>query len=231
MKKTLLLPFIAIFTFVLVSCEESAKNKTEETQNQELRKLSLLQKIANANGFQEWENVDKVSFTFNVDRDTTHFERSWEWKPKEDKVKMLASNDTLEYHTNQVEKDSTLMKADQTFVNDKYWLLFPFQLIWDDGFKHSTKENISSPLKSEKVTELTIDYNSEDGYTPGDLYKVYFDANYMIKEWAYYPGGNKEPRIISTWEDYETQKGIKFAKMHQDSTGNFKLYFTKVSIR
>ncbi|MDT0293205.1 hypothetical protein ACFQ3R_08945 [Mesonia ostreae] len=231
MKKILLFPLFAILVFILGSCEESAEKKAEQVQDKDSKEISLLQKIANANGFQEWKNVDHVSFTFNIDRDTTHFERSWEWKPKENKIKMLASNDTLEYHTNHVEKDSTLAKADQAFINDKYWLLFPFQLVWDQGFTHSIKENVISPLKNEKVTELTIDYNAEDGYTPGDRYKVYIDSNYTIKEWAYYPGASKEPRMTTTWEDYETQKGIKFAKTHKDSTANFKLYFTKVSIR
>ena len=231
MKKTLLLPFIAIFTFSLVSCEESANKKTEQIQENESKELSYLQKIANANGIKAWKDVNKISYTFNVDRDTTHFERSWEWQPKNGKVKMITSSDTLEYRTNQAERDSTLIKADQAFVNDKYWLLFPFQLIWDDGFKHSVKENVNSPLKGEKLTELTINYNTEDGYTPGDRYKIYIDNDYIIQEWAYYPGGSEKPRLTSTWEDYETQKGIKFAKKHQDSTGNFKLYFTEVSIQ
>jgi lipopolysaccharide export LptBFGC system permease protein LptF len=229
MKKSILISLLVTTTFFIVGCQESTKKKTESSPNKETKELSILEKIANANGYENWKDVNKITYTFNVDRDSSHFQRTWHWSPKEEKVTLISSKDTINYHTSQ--KDSTLTKTDQAFINDKYWLLFPFQLVWDKGFDYTVKEEINSPLHKEILTEISISYNNEDGYTPGDMYKIYINKDYMIKEWSFHPQGAEKAALVNTWEDYESQKGIKFAKMHQDSTGSFKLYFTNVSIQ
>ena len=33
-----------------------------------------------------WKNVEEIKFTFNVDRDTTHYERSWIWNIRKNEV-------------------------------------------------------------------------------------------------------------------------------------------------
>jgi len=215
-------------TILFIGCQESTKEKVNSSSKQETKESSILQKIADANGYENWKNVNKISYTFNVDKDSSHFERTWHWNPKDKKVTLVSSSDTITYHTHHI--DSTLTKTDQAFINDKYWLLFPFQLVWDKGFDYKIEKEVTSPLKKEKLSEVIINYNNKDGYTPGDTYKIYIDKNYIIKEWSFHPKGVQKARLTHTWEDYESQKGIKFSKMHQDSTGNFKLYFTNVSI-
>lgn len=61
---------IAIFTVIFCTALASSQD------------TSILEKVANAHGLQNWKNVEEIKFTFNVDRDTTHFERTWIWKPK-----------------------------------------------------------------------------------------------------------------------------------------------------
>jgi len=37
--------------------------------------------------------------------------------------------------------------------------------------------------------------------------------------------------MTTTWEGYENFNGIEIAKKHKDSIGNFKLYFTNISVK
>ena len=71
--------------FLLVSCKSDKKDSIETTE----KELSVAEEIANANGFDHWKKVSEIQFTFNVDRDSSHFERSWTWKPKVDEVTLI----------------------------------------------------------------------------------------------------------------------------------------------
>lgn len=226
MKKNILYSFL-LFCLILSSC----KNKQSETKKGATKNDddTLLEQIAEANGIDNWKKVNEINFTFNVDRDSTHFERSWKWWPKDDIVQMTNAKDTLEYTRKNM--SSTEKKTDKNFINDKYWLLFPFQLVWDKGFDKTIEKNVTAPISNKKMTAITIAYNNEGGYTPGDAYKIYVNNNHMIREWEYHPGGSKEAKTTTIWEDYTDIKGVKIAKTHQNKAGDFKLYFTNVSIK
>ncbi|MFN2261392.1 MAG: hypothetical protein ABR595_04955, partial [Psychroflexus sp.] len=81
------------------------------------------------------------------------------------------------------------------------------------------------------LTEVSINYKNEAGYTPGDTYKIYVDDQHIIREWSYIPNGKQEPAMSTTWEDYGTFEGLKIAKTHQNADKNFKLYFTDISAK
>lgn len=121
MRKSLYLILVFI---TLCTCKQEPKIVAIETTTQE---ISVAQRIANAHGFNNWDNVSKIEFTFNVDRDTSHYERSWTWEPKTQNVVMMTKRDTVAYNTKQ--PDSTRANVDRGFINDKYWLLIPFQLV------------------------------------------------------------------------------------------------------
>ncbi|MCK5443365.1 MAG: hypothetical protein KAJ23_15885 [Maribacter sp.] len=219
--KTILL----ILCIVLTSCRTEKK---EEKQIVE-KELTLLEKVANASGHNNWNKVKELQFTFNVDRDTSHFERTWVWQPKANMVTMISKNDTLTYNRTKV--DSISDKANRSFINDKYWFLAPFNLVWDKGsFTEAYSENEIAPISQKPMHKLTIVYGSEGGYTPGDAYDFYFGDDYLVKEWAFRRGNKPEPSLVSTWEDYIEKGGLKMAKMHTNNDG-FKLYFTNIEVK
>ncbi|SHI34838.1 hypothetical protein SAMN04488096_101229 [Mesonia phycicola] len=224
MKKILSAFILASITF---GCKNSSENS--ESEKNKTPELTVLEKVAQAHGYDNFKNIEQLTYTFNVDRDTIHFERSWQWQPQKNQIKMLTAQDTLEYVRENM--DSIQLKANQAFINDKYWLLFPFQLVWDQGFQHSIKENIKAPISEQPMTEITIAYDNKDGYTPGDTYKVYVDKDFIIREWSYTPSGSNEPRLATTWEKYQTFNGLKIATTHQNKEGNFKLYFTNIKAK
>lgn len=191
---------------------------------------NILEKVANAHGLQNWKNVKEIKFTFNVDRDTTHFERTWIWKPKTNDITSITTESTLEY--NWADMDSVAHKTNSEFINDKYWLLAPYQLIWDSkNISHDHASNIEAPISKEKMQKLTIVYGSEGGYTPGDAYDFYFRNDFIVKEWVFRKANQPEPSMITTFEDYEEVNGLKIAKMHKMADGNFKLFFTDVEVK
>ena len=212
--------------FLVISCN-SEKKKTiiEETS----KKLTIAEKIANAHGYENWKNVSEVKFTFKVDRDTIKGQgRSWVWRPKENKVSMSLGETQISYIRH--EMDSTHIAADRGFINDKFWLLVPFQLVWDTSATISDPVVAKSPIKNEDLNMITLLYGSEGGYTPGDAYDIYYDENYMIKEWTFRQGNSEAQSLSNTFENYRNFNGIKIAIDHKKDEGTWNLNFADVSI-
>lgn len=206
--------------------EESEPETTSEVTTE--KELSLLEEIAYANGYDKWSEVDSISYTFNAQMGENLSKRTWTWKPKTGEVTLVAPDTTLTYNQSEVKEEIAF--ADRSFVNDKYWLVFPFQLVWDDNLEHKVAEQVEAPISGELMQEIAIMYKNEAGYTPGDTYHIYVDENKMIREWSYTPSGSDEPRLATTWEDYEDFKGIKIAKMHDTKEGKFKIFFTDINV-
>jgi len=218
---------IISIAFVLVITACKTEKKSPETQNTEKR--TILEKIADAHGYQNWNNVEQIAFTFNVDRDSTHFERSWVWKPKANIVKSMTTKDTLVYHRRSM--DSIALKVNAGFVNDRYWLLSPFNLIWDaTNFEYIHDLQTIAPISKKPSQRLTIVYGKDGGYTPGDAYDFYFGDDYIIQEWVFRKANQPEPSMTTTWENYTEENGIKFAVDHKKDKENFNLYFSNIAV-
>ncbi len=232
-----LLTFISILT-VLASCKSDPKDQNvtsrsisnERTKNiQEDEQLTVAQEIGFANGLENWSSINQVDFTFNVDKDGSHFERSWTWNPKTDDVKLTSGKDIITY--NRKSMDSVALKADRSFINDKFWLLAPYQIVWDEGTTISESIKETAPMSKTELNKITVLYSNEGGYTPGDAYDFYFDDRHEVKEWVFRKGNSKEPSMITSFENYGYFNGIKIAQDHIKSEGNWKLYFTAITIK
>ncbi|WP_291869488.1 hypothetical protein [Maribacter sp.] len=218
--------FLGLLILLNFSCKTDKNKKTITPAEVE---QSIPEKIAYANGFKHWNKVKKIQFSFNVDRDTAHFERKWIWDIHKNKVTRIITKDTITYKRNALDSVST--KINGGFINDKFWLLAPFNLIWDSkNYTYTYSENSKSPIAKEELQKLTIVYGNEGGYTPGDAYDFYFDTDYKIKEWVYRKANQAEPSMTTTWEDYSLEQGMHIAKMHKKGGDNFKLYFTDLEI-
>lgn len=215
-----------ICLFILASCK-SEKKKTMEKE--EMKDLTVAEKIANAHGFENWKNVEQVQFTFQVDRDSIKGNgRSWQWHPKKDSVVMRGVEKDIKYVRTNV--DSLSLNADKAFVNDKYWLFVPFQLVWDSSATISEPKKAEAPISKEQKNMITITYPDNGGYTPGDAYDIYYNDDFIIEEWVYRKGNSEEPTMATTFENYKDYNGIKIATDHKMEKGNWNLNFTNVSI-
>ena len=200
--------------------------KTEKSANYET--LTEAERIAKANGFDNWEKVSKIDFTFVVDRDSIQSRRSWQWEPKTNHVVCIVNKDTTSYNRKSV--DSTSLLPDKRFINDKFWMLFPFQLVWDEGTTLSESVKVLSPINNIQLNKLTITYSDTGGYTPGDAYDVFYNDDYMIEEWIFRRGNAENPSLICTFENYKEFNGIKIATEHKKPGQSWNLKFEDIRV-
>lgn len=227
---------ILLCSFIIFSCKKDTTkaytydNDDEVKEEKTITKIpSTTEAIAKANGFDHWKKVQEIKFTFNMDRDSSHYERSWSWKPKKNEIILTTAKDTITYNRTNI--DSISIRADRGFINDKYWLLAPFNLVWDqNNFTSTHKLKAVAPISNKEMQKLTIVYKNKGGYTPGDAYDFYFEGDFKIKEWAFRAKNKAEPSLITSWEDYENFNGIHIAKTHQKNEGNWNLYFTNIEV-
>ncbi len=218
MQKLFILFF---FTSLFISCKQ--KKEAEK------HPLSTAEKIANHYGYQNWNDVSELHFTFNVLRGGNTFSRSWNWNKKTGDVKMTTATDTIQYNRNSI--DSLSQKFDKAFINDKYWLMAPFNLVSDMGVSFSEKQDVIAPISKDTLQQLTISYGNEGGYTPGDAYDFFYNSDYEIKEWNFRKGNAKKTSLSTTWEKNKSFKNITFSTSHQDPTGLFRVFFTNISVQ
>lgn len=218
-----------LLAFLFFTACKTEPKKTETAAETTETEKTVPERIAEAHGFEHWKDVERITFTFNVDRDSMHFERSWDWEPKTNMVTAISGADTLRYDRNAM--DSIALKTNGGFINDRYWLMAPFNLMWDANnytFEHTAEA--TAPISQEPMQKLTIVYANEGGYTPGDAYDFYFKDDYVIREWGYRKSNQEEPNLVSTWEDYVEMEGLQLAQQHNRPEGGTSLYFTGLSV-
>jgi hypothetical protein len=217
---------LAFSLLLLTACKEESRSPSEEvsipTKNPETTRIAL------ANGYDNFENVRQLNFTFNVKvNDTLRSQRSWKWFPKDNKVELTENGQTGSY-INDGDLDETEKAIDQKFINDTYWFLFPYQLVWSEyDFEHD--RSAVAPISGEEMEKISIKYSSNGGYTPGDTYHLFLSPDdSLIKEWTYESSTGRS--LSTTWEDYETINGITVAKMHKSADESFQLFFTDIEV-
>jgi len=213
--KNLIIAFL--FIGFLVACQP--KETTPDT---------LPMKVAMAYGYDKFDEVNSIAYTWNVQVDSaTVSTRDWKWNIKERTVDYATSDTSFTYSID-LPADQ-LPDADKGFINDKYWLMMPFQLAWDSGYTYEEEANITAPISAADATKLVIVYNSTDGYTPGDAYDLYLDENNMIMEWTFRKGNGPEGRTF-TWENAQEFGPIKLATNHGFAAGQKFIWFTNISV-
>lgn len=207
--------YIAFAALLFIACKQKVETKIVKTE------ITVAQKIANAHGFENWKNVSEITFNFAG-------KRNWKWKPKTNDITLTTEDGTINYNRKSI--DSISENADRGFINDKFWLLIPFQLIWDAGTTISKPVKTEAPISKIEINKITITYSNEGGYTPGDAYDIYFGDDYIIKEWAFRRGNKPEAGLVNTFENYKDFNGIKIALEHKKAEGDWNLNFSNVKV-
>lgn len=211
--KAIYSPLLIIAILFCLSCQQEEK--------------TLPMEVAHAYGFENFEKLNSIAYTWNVQVGPDVRTRDWKWNIRERTVYYTDADTSYSYSLD-LPKDE-LPQADAGFINDKYWLMYPFQLAWDTGYTYEVEEEANAPISGDKTTKLTIFYNDEDGYTPGDAYDLYLDENKMIKEWVFRKGNGDEGRPF-TWEAEKSFDGVTFATEHKNSDGVKFIWFTNIEV-
>jgi hypothetical protein len=216
--------FILLFTVCLFSCNSNVKKETIVTES-----LSTVEKIANAHGYENWNTVKTFGFTFGGKYDEPDSGRSWIWNPKTNDVTVTRDGETTAYNRNSM--DSIAIKTDRAFINDKFWALIPFQLVWDEGTTISEPIKEVAPIHKKELNKITVLYADKGGYTPGDAYDIYYNDDFIIQEWAFRKGNAPEVSLSNTFENYKEFSGLKIAQEHKKGEGDWNLLVWNVNVK
>ena len=221
----LITPLISIL--ILFSCKDNNSTNNEVTAEAE---KTVAENIAEHYGISKFNEVEELEFTFNVESNGNLRSRHYSWFPKTGEVTLMSAQDTVQYNRNN-QMDSLTMNADKAFINDSYWLLAPFKLVWDEGTSISDPEKVAAPISSEQLNKITITYTGDGGYTPGDAYDFYYNDNYEVKEWTFRRGNQTEPSLITTWENEQNFDGLVLVKDRVRPEEDWKLFFTNLNVK
>lgn len=203
--------------------------------NDQEKGKNIARSIADAYGFGEFDKVESIKFTFNAGLGDRTIQRQWKWNVEEGTVHYKTADSSDEWKSYQQDEITKLseqiMAIDSLFINDKYWLLFPFQMIWDSNTTIEMENELTPlPIGEGKGYKVTVKYPAEGGYTPGDIYELYIDDEYIIKQWVYRRAGSEEPTRMATWEDNKKAGPLLISFDHRGPDGEFRVWFTDVSV-
>lgn len=191
--------------------------------------------VAQAYGLDGFKNVAAIRYAFNVMAGGKEVRREWIWEPKEDRVTYDgpdAEGKPVEivYRRAQLERTPAAKTVDPWFINDQYWLLFPLHLVWDRGVEITEDGEQPLAIGEGRAQRLTVRYKGGAGYTPGDVYRLYYGRDYLPIQWVFIKGGTGEPRA-ATWEGYADAGPLRLSLKHENPAVNFKLWFSDVAVR
>lgn len=170
---------------------------------------ALAEQIAKAYGLDSFGQVERIRYTFNISG-PFKLSRTWIWEPKTNQVSYESKDKDgkpvkVTYLRSQVASQPAIVKdqIDPGFINDQYWLLFPFHLVWDSSAKVEETGMSKLPLAKGSARRVVVTYPSDGGYTPGDVWELFIGADNRIKEWAYHRAGSPKPGGVWAWEQYK----------------------------
>lgn len=201
-------------------------------------KPDIRHQIADAYGLGSWSQVEEIHYTFNVEAGPQKVARTWTWSPKTDSVTYegqdSAGKPVKTSYTRGSMSPDVVKDVDPHFINDQYWLLFPFHLVWDKDVTVEDKGMTTAPMGKGKARKVVVTYpKTGGGYTPGDSYDLFVGADNRIVAWNFHRGGVPEPTLTVTWADYKMAGPILIAHEHRGTLSGkpFHLFFTDVSVK
>jgi hypothetical protein len=204
-------------------------------------KPPIAQQLAKAAGLDAFGQVEAIRYTFNLDLPDLKVSRTWTWEPKADRVSYDGKGKAGEpvkatYVRSQLGSQAAVVQdeVDPAFVNDQYWLLFPFHVAWDDSARVEDTGMHKLPLGKGSARRVMVKYPAEEGYTPGDTWELYVGKDNRIEEFIYHRGGPKKPSIVvTTWADYKKAGPLLVSLDHRGTADGkpVRVSFSGVSVK
>jgi hypothetical protein len=199
------------------------------------------EQIAEAYGLQSFGQIEAIRYTWNGQLPGVNLSRSWVWEPKTGQVSYEGKDKDgkpvkVTYLRSQLNSQPANVKddIDAAFVNDNYWLLLPLHTYWDNSATVINQGKKQLPTGSGSADLVSVKYPVEGGYTPGDTWDLYVDADHRIQQMIYHRGGPKKPSVvIATWEGYKKAGPLLISTDHQGTAdGNpVRIFISDVAVK
>ena len=164
-------------------------------------------------GLDSWDKL-KRSATPGTEKslDFSKLSHTWEWEPKTGKITYEGKDKDgkpvkVTYDSSKLSSQSDHVKneIEPSFVNDNYWLLFPFHAYWDTSATVTDQGMNKLPIGTGSATLVSVKYPAEaGGYTPGDTWDLYVGKDNRVQAMVYHRGGATKPSLVTaTWTGYK----------------------------
>jgi hypothetical protein len=205
------------------------------------QKAPIAEKIAKTYGLDLWGQIEAIRYTFNIDIHGIKASRTWTWEPKTGKVTYEGKDKagkpvTVTYLRSQIDSqpDNVKMEIDPGFINDQYWLIFPFHAIWDTGATVEDKGMQKLPLGKGSARQVVVKYPSDLGYTPGDTWELYVGPDNRVQQMEFHHGGAAKPNLVkATWAGYKMAGPLLISTEHHGTADGkpLTLTFSDVAVK
>src|SRR5712691_6448326 len=203
----------------------------------------ILEQIAKTYGIDSWDKVEAIRYTWSVDiPGLFKASHKWEWEPKTGKISFESTDKDgkpvkVTYDSSQLSSQSDQVKneVEPAFVNDNYWLLFPFHAYWDKSATVTDQGMKKLPVGAGSATLVSVKYPAEaGGYTPGDTWDLYVGKDHRVQQMVYHRGGPKKPSLVTaTWAGYKKAGPLLFSTEHRGTADGkpLHIFLSNVSVK
>lgn len=203
----------------------------------------ILEQIAKAYGLDSFGKVEAIRYTWNGEiTGLFKIAHVWEWEPKTGKISYAGKDKDgnpvkASYIQSQLNSQSALVKdqIEPAFVNDNYWLLFPFHAYWDTSATVTDQGKQKLPTGGGLAELVVVKYPaSAGGYTPGDTWDLYVGPDKRVKTMVYHRGGPKPPQLVTAaWTGYRMAGPLLISTEHRGTADGKPLhvFISDVSVK
>ena len=203
----------------------------------------ILEQIAKTYGIDSWDKVEAIRYTWNGEiPGLFKAAHAWEWEPKTGKISYEGKDKDgkpvkVTYDSSQLSSQSDQAKneVEPAFVNDNYWLLFPFHAYWDKSATVTDKGMQKLPIGTGSAELVVVKYPAEaGGYTPGDTWDLYVGKDHRVQAMVYHRGGDKKPSVVTaTWASYKKAGPLLISTEHRGTADGkpLHIFITDLSVK
>jgi hypothetical protein len=194
----------------------------------------IIDQIAKAYGIDSYDQVEAIRYTWNADiPGLFKASHKWEWEPKTGKISFEGTDKDgkpvkVSYLQSQLNSQPADVKdmVEPSFVNDNYWLIFPFHAYWDKSASITDEGMQKLPIGQGTARKVVVKYPQEaGGFTPGDTWELYVGPDYRVQEFVYRRGGPKKPSLVTaTWTGYKKAGPLLFSTEHRGTADDKPLH-------
>jgi hypothetical protein len=193
----------------------------------------IADQIAKTYGVDSWGQIEAIRYTWNAQFPGVNISRSWTWEPKTGQVSFEGKTKNgkplkVTYNSNQLGSQPAVVKdeVEPGFINDQYWTLFPFHVVWDGSATVTDDGMKKLPQGSGSAKRVVVKYPAEaGGFTPGDTWELFVGKDNRVEQFAYHRGGATKPSlVIATWAGYKKAGPILFSTDHRGTADGKPLH-------
>jgi hypothetical protein len=223
---------VLVFVFVLVLAATSSAQQPP-----------ILQQIVKTYGLDSYGTIDAIRYTWNGEiPGVFKLSHAWEWEPKTNKVSYEGKDKDgkpvkVSYKRSEIssQPDAVKNQIEPAFVNDNYWLLFPFHAYWDTSATVTDQGMKKLPEGKGSAELVEVKYPAEaGGYTPGDTWELYVGKDNRVEYLVFHHGGTKKPSLVSaTWAGYKKAGPLLISTEHRGTADGkpLHIFISDVSVK